>query len=222
MRTSFAAACLIVAIVSHPLKEANETEVPVLPSAWHADGTMLIDGSETKRVQYDLHIYNDYPRRRRNTVEGVDTIIDFEQAKVFEITNGGLNCCWIDNHDSQGNPAKMPQVGPNKNYVDEGPKDGGEGWIFEMSSASYDQIHEFILASDNTILLDHSEYHRSNYWHSSDTTYTNTVVGELTDEQFLTSITSTCSVQCQAPVKSFIESSLRWVDGEMIPTELIH
>ena len=70
MRTSFATLCLIVAVVAHPLnkdkikfrkfktmvknalhekKESNETvdlaEVPVLPSAWHADATMLIDGS---------------------------------------------------------------------------------------------------------------------------------------------------------------------------------
>ena len=79
-------------------------------------------------------MYYDYPKRQRYSDEGMDNVFDFEQGKSFVITNG-QNCCWTPNADSEGNPAKMPYLGPNEMYTDEGPMDGGESWILSNETS---------------------------------------------------------------------------------------
>ena len=103
----------------------------------------------------------------------------------------------------------MPYLGPNDMYIDQGPKDGGEGWKLESVNQHASSSMEYIVASDNTVLRMHAESHLNETWSSADTTLTNTVVGELTDEQFLTSITSTCTAQCTSPIKLMSGSAFK-------------
>ena len=145
------------------------------------------------------HSYYDYPTRQRYQYDTQDVVYDFTAGKVYKIKSTG-KCCYSPNTDeSTGEPATMIAIAPSKNAVDEGSATLGEDWRSTTGLIVMKEVTDWYLTSENAIAgwyQDITVGKDGSSWMTVDVDYTNIAVGNLTDADFLTSVTATCTSTC--------------------------
>jgi hypothetical protein len=93
----------------------------------------------------------------------------------------------------------MIQIAPSSKSKDMGAKDGGEEWQTKVNLIYLKETTDFVITSANTV----SEWNQDiemgksgSQYMTVDVSYTNTVVGTLTDADFLTDKTADCTSTC--------------------------
>lgn len=93
----------------------------------------------------------------------------------------------------------MIQIAPSSKAKDVGPKDDGEDWQYKFNIVLMKETTDWVVTSDNTIAEWNQDIRMGkdgSQWMTVDVSYTNAKVGGLTDADFLTSVTSTCTKSC--------------------------
>ena len=197
------------------------TDVPTVPDQWKSDAVQDMEGNipGVRPGKTPYTAYYDYPNRHRYQYETQDQIFDFQAGKVYKVKSTG-KCCYADNVDPDtGNPKAMIQIAPSSKAKDQGAVADGEDWQQKVNLVVMKETTDFVITADNTV-ADWNQDIRvgkdGSQWMTVDVAYTNTTVGGLTDADFLTDITSTCTKTCalSETALSFIDAGLAYVEEE--------
>lgn len=145
------------------------------------------------------HAFYDYPKRHRYQYETQDQVFDFVAGKVYKVKSNG-KCCYADNTDpNTGQPKAMIEIAPTNKAKDTGAVADGENWEQKVNLVVMKETTDWVITADNTV-ADWNQDIRvgksGDQWMTVDVAYTNTQVGGLTDDDFLTSVTATCTNTC--------------------------
>merc|ERR1712226_1301640 len=177
------------------------SDVPTVAAQWQADAVQDMEGNipGVRPGKTPYHSFYDYPNRHRYQYETQDQVFDFTAGKVYKVKSNG-NCCYADNVDPDtGSPKAMIEIAPVAKAKDEGAVADGEDWQQKVNLVVMKTTTDWVVTADNTI-ADWNQDIRvgktGEQWMTVDVAYTNTQVGGLTDDDFLTSVTATCTSTC--------------------------
>jgi len=109
----------------------------------------------------------------------------------------------------------MIEIAPVAKAKDEGAVADGEDWQQKVNLVVMKTTTDWVVTADNTI-ADWNQDIRvgktGEQWMTVDVAYTNTQVGGLTDDDFLTSVTATCTKTCVLSdfERDMMDSGLAW------------
>merc|ERR1712048_52883 len=193
----------VVETYNHIESAINElvSDVPTVPTQWKADAVQDMEGNipGVRPGKTPYHAFYDYPKRHRYQYETQDQVFDFVAGKVYKVKSNG-NCCYADNTDpNTGQPKAMIEIAPTKKAKDTGAVADGENWEQKVNLVVMKETTDWVITADNTV-ADWNQDIRvgksGDQWMTVDVAYTNTQVGGLTDDDFLTSVTATCTKTC--------------------------
>ena len=196
-------------------------DVPTVPAQWKADAVQDMEGNVpgVRPGKTPYTSYYDYPNRHRYQYATQDQIFDFQAGKVYKVKSNG-KCCYADNVDPDTGAAKaMIQIAPTSKAKDKGAVADGEDWQQKVNLVVMKETTDFVLRADNTV-ADWNQDIRvgkdGSQYVTVDVAYTNTVVGGLTDADFLTDVTATCTNTCAFSEEelSFIEAGLAYFEED--------